>query len=147
MIKRINKIRIFYILFFIIIANTPLAFGLIEVFFFQDNPYNYSNADGTFTVEVVSGFKSNPECSYHYLSLYKSYQDGAEPIGKRLRKDYPNADTVVYRLFWKNPLCFWRWYWYLTDELEQYNFPYKSWNEIKKRRPKNFKRMEKWQDF
>jgi len=137
----------FYIFLFIAVSNTPLGFGLIELFCVGEEPYQYSNADGTFTKINYKGFKFRAYPSYHYLSLYKSYQDGAEPIGKRLRKDYPNADTVVYRLFWKNPLCFWRWYWYLTDELEQYNFPYKSWNEIKKRRPKNFKRMEKWQDF
>jgi hypothetical protein len=146
MIMRINKIRIFYIVLFIAISNTPLVYVPIELFCFQSVPYRYSNADGTYTREYyhVFGSQTWPD---QYLPVHGNKIVGDDPFGKQLRRDYANADTVVYRLFWKNPLCFWRWYAYLTNGMESVNFPYKSWDEIKKRRPKNFKRMEKWQDF
>jgi hypothetical protein len=55
------------------------------------------------------------------------------PVGLELRHEYPNADTIVYRIFWKNPFTFWRWGYYLIGD-EKYNFPYKNWDEIGKRR-------------
>lgn len=83
--------------------------------------YAYSNYSGTVTVTEdwykrklignVSAFaKVNPAC---------------------VTKGFEN-DTTMYRLFSKNPLAFWRWKDYLTDE--RFDLPYARWKDIEKRR-------------
>ena len=61
-------------------------------------------------------------------------------------EEYPSTkDTVVYRLFWKNPLAFWRWAEYFNDK--RYDLPYKSWESIRKKRGYDIKYSNKWQEF
>ena len=52
------------------------------------------------------------------------------------KQKHPEKPPVVYRLFWKNPLAFWRWSDYLSDD-PHYKLPYKDWNEIKKKHPES----------
>ncbi len=60
--------------------------------------------------------------------------------------EHPNQpDKKLYRLFWKNPLLFWRWRSYFVDE--RYDLPYKSWKEIEKLRQQNNTKFNCTRDF
>ena len=131
----------------IILSNISLFSWILDSYFGIDY-YSYSNGDGTWTGESTA-FKQNPYPNIMYLSLTKrdsSHTGEIEPIGVTLRKSYTNADTIIYRLFWRNPLFFWHWWQYLSVD-RRYDFPYKSWEEIRARRPKYFKLNSQWQQF
>jgi hypothetical protein len=55
------------------------------------------------------------------------------------------GDSVIYRLFSKNPLAFWRINKYFTDP--KYKLPYRSWAKIKIKRKYELKNSNNWQDF
>jgi len=57
-----------------------------------------------------------------------------------------NLDTIIFRIFKQNPLVFWHWRDYISND-HKYQFPYKDWNEIKKRRPSNYVLNKRWQMF
>jgi len=103
--------------------------------------YPYSNADGTSTsygFASLQGDKAYPNNkTISILIDTTEYNRSMTSPASRLWEKYPNADTIVYRVFKKNPFYFWRWSQYIFGD-ERYSFPYKSWDEIKKRRPKNF---------
>ena len=145
--KRIMKKRkiILIITVAILLANIPLISWILDANF--QNGYDYSNGDGTFTRNFCSDFTCKESPDFMNLSLYKKvYENDTEPLGITLRKLYFKADTVIYRLFWKNPLCCWHWGQYISGD-HKYDFPYKSWGEIKDRRPKDFKLNSQWQQF
>lgn len=77
--------------------------------------YSYSNSDDLNTT-FVEKFGSN------YSFRTKVYDD--------YRYSHPNNDTLMYRNFWKNPLCFWRWKEYFTDK--KYQLPYISRSEVER---------------
>ena len=132
----------------ILISNIPIFSLIIDSILKQDY-YAYSNGDGTWT-GGASSFKELPYPNNMNLSLtiIDTLQDGeTKPFGAQLREVYPNADTVVYRLFEKNPFKFWHWYEYLFTKDHKFDFPYKSWDEIYAKRPKGFKINPQWQQF
>ena len=132
----------------ILFVNIPLVTLMIDSVLHQDY-YDYSNGDGTFTLWCGS-FKEEPYPNGLTLSLttIDTLQEGeTKPVGAQLREIYPNADTVIYRLFYKNPFKFWHWYEYLFTKDHKFDFPYKSWQEIYAKRPKDFKINPQWQQF
>lgn len=136
----------------IVMANTPPFPIFIDAVIKQDL-YAYSNGDGTSTNWCGGSFKDKPYPNIRVLSttIIDSTIDWDStspriPIGAELRQTYPNADTIIYRLFSKNPLRFWHWRGYLFED-EKYSFPYKSWDEINKKRGDNFKLNGRWQVF
>ena len=100
-----------------------------EVFsLFGDNDhFRYSNHNGEFTFVEFKGRDT--------IMLKKVFNIFSEKSG----------DTVLYRLFSKNPLAFWRISKYFTDP--KYKLPYKSWAEIKAKRKYELKNSNNWQDF
>ncbi len=56
-----------------------------------------------------------------------------------------SGDTILYRLFARNPLKFWHWAEYIYDW--RFELPYKDWDEIKKKRGYELKNANNWQDF
>lgn len=133
--------------------NIPFCSNVLDEIFIDNGCYFYSNGDGTSTVACKSYKSEGKHPDHEYLSLTEVDERIAHdslhpliPIGLELRKVYPNADTVVYRLFKKNPLIFWRWREYIFGD-EKYKFPYKDWDEIEKKRPKDFKINHEWQMF
>ena len=113
----------------LIISNLPPVKGLFSIFFDEDN-YRYSNADGTYTNMDVKG------SHYNLMPM----------VPGSFQSEHPGtSDTIVYRLFWKNPLAFWRWSDYFTDK--RYSLPYKSWKSIRKKRGYDIKYSNRWQDF
>ena len=115
----------------LIVISIILLANLLPLHIFLDEGhYRYSNADGSFTGIDIKSRKYN-------LSPV---------VPDSYRKEHPNStDTLVYRVFWKNPLAFWRWRTYFTDK--RYKLPYKSWEEIKKKRGYDIEYSNKWQDF
>ena len=126
--RKIQKVVIAMLLW-MGLSNLPMVRDVYS-FLFDEGHYRYSNANGTYT---VMDFKSN---KYHLGKV----------VPKEMLQEYPGTtDTLVYRLFWKNPLAFWRWYDYVSGD-PRYNLPYKSWKEIEKRRMET-KIKTRYQEF
>ena len=114
------KISIAVFIFFILSNYAPL--NLIFHTFTNEGYYQYSNYNGSNTIEE---------------GVHKGY---GLALMKRLHQAWINEnpqapDKKLYRIFWKNPLAFWRWKGYFKDE--RYELPFKDWNEIKMLREKN----------
>jgi hypothetical protein len=114
--------------FIILVSNIPPMRYLLD-YIIDDKHYRYSDYNGHFAIIDRSGHNVKG-----VLSFFKDYQ-----------KKNNLQDQKLYRLFYKNPLAFWRWYTYFGDD-PRYNLPYMSWNEIKKRRVKN-RENDYYQDF
>lgn len=108
------------------VSNTAPLRYLLE-FAFDLRHFRYSNASGTYTrthmnsndiVVIDSNFKR-----------FLAQQQNIAP-----------EDTILYRLYWRNPFAFWRYWSYMH---EKYDYPYKSWSEIRARRALNRKHHSK----
>lgn len=152
-LKKKLKPLLIILLSIILISNIPPINKWID-FVFDDNHYSFSNADGTSTFiyqSFMGGAFSVPKILSTTISdpAVDTLGMGGNsniPPGKALRDKYPGADTVVYRLFWKNPLTFWRWGNYIFGDIK-YDYPYKNWNEIKKHRRINHVVNSSFQSF
>ncbi len=127
---KIKKIKnwIFVLIIIMLISNFPPIKSVIS-FFTDENHYRYSNEEGLFTFVE---FKSRDQAMM--LRKFESF-----------KIEHPEKSTMVYRLFWKNPVAFWRWGEYYYDK--RYNLPYLSWKEIRKKRGYDLKYSTNWQDF
>ena len=141
------KTATYVFLIIVLISNIPQVTEWID--FCVDKDFAYSNADGTFTAiynkRINGEFRLPKYLSTTEIDTMQSDHMGdlkieRLPIGRKLRNEFPNADTVVYKIFKRNPFAFWRWINYVTGD-EKYDFPYKSWTEIEKRRT-NYKKRE-----
>ena len=97
--------------------------------------YRYSNANGSFTgldypQEHIYANKKYFDTSNHQWQIFTNNPD----------------EAVIYRLYKKSPLKFWRWYEYLFDWRYK-KIPYKDWDEIEKARGINFVRDKRLQRF
>lgn len=149
--KRLSILSFFVLTILIVITNIPIISGIIDI----NRNYAYSNGDGTLTM-LCDRLKENHYPNYQILKT--TGVDSMQPSGTLqhpiyppnagavLRETYPNADTVMYRLFWKNPLCFWQWREYFNKDMK-YQFPYKNWKEIETKRPKDFILNKNYQTF
>ena len=141
------KTVIVVIIIIICISNVPFFTGWID--FVVDQNYGYSNADGTYTFlynERIDGIralaKTVPIAKLDSLLKLTPVQLKPE------ESTFPSRnDTILYRIFWKNPLAFWRWRYYIFGN-DKFDFPYKSWQEIKKQRLTNQKDvLSPYQEF
>ena len=145
--KKIYRRVSLFLISILILSNLSIVSWILDLNFGMEY-YAYSNGDGTSTVWCGS-FKDSPYPDVMTLSTTKvdtRVYGATKPVGAKLRETYPNADTIIYRLFWKNPLVFWHWWQYISGD-HKYDFPYKSWEEIEARRPKGFKLNGEWQQF
>ncbi|GGC22208.1 hypothetical protein GCM10011386_12670 [Parapedobacter defluvii] len=121
----------FVLIYFIIglLSNLPILNAYI-LYKIDNDHFKYSNADASFTVHETFGFK-NPRLSQQSI---KFFIEEMKPTPENQK---------VYRLYRINPLCFWRWSYYLFQSVD---FEYKSWKEIEPNRvpydPEN-----RWQHF
>ena len=99
--------------FMIIVSNTPPFMYLVD-WAIDLHHYRFSNASGSFTVINTA--------SADMTGVKLAFQE-------YIKTKHPEPrDTILYRIFSKNPLAFWRWNSYLFDE--RHKLPYKSWDEI-----------------
>jgi hypothetical protein len=113
--KRIKKyVKIFLII--VIVTNIPPVNGIIGAIL-NDGLYRYSNETGSYTKSEMQLF--NSKVYYGQKTIYKPCMT-------------TTGDSILYRLFSKNPLKFWNWGEYFYRK--KYELPYKSWKEIRKRR-------------
>jgi hypothetical protein len=110
--------------FIILISNLPPLRYLLD-YIIDEKHYRYSDYNGEFSIIDRSG--SNVD------GLLMSFKDYSENNNLK--------DKNLYRLFYKNPLAFWRWYSYFSND-PRYELPYMNWNEIKKRRVKKNKNYQ-----
>lgn len=127
--SRIKKWWVISIIMIVILSNLPPLKPYFR-FFLDENHYRYSNETGSFTFV---------EFKAHDIKMMNRRFD-------RYKSTSPAAhDTIVYRLFKKNPLSFWRWSGYMFDS--RYKLPYKSWDEIKKVRGEDPRYTTNTRDF
>lgn len=92
--------------------------------------FRYSNNDASFT-------------SIQYLDIFSPWID-EWTVWSFISSTRPAARNMeVFRLYKINPLCFWRWRYYI---LVSRKFRYKSWKEIEPNRVP-FVPDNKWQHF
>ncbi|MBD1433246.1 hypothetical protein H8B06_10440 [Sphingobacterium sp. DN00404] len=127
-----KKKVIIWIVAVVVVSNLPIING--EILRGVDSEYfRYSNADATFTYIDHFGFKSGG---------YFNKRVSEEGIKRDLNSQ---GDTIeIFRLYRINPLCFWRWSYYIIVSRQ---FRYKSWKEIEPRREPFNKRMNPLQRF
>lgn len=118
-----KKLIIVGIIVLVVFNLHPLR-TIMEVFIDEDH-YRYTNYSGSFTVSEKP-FKVDRRYP-QVIKGFHAFKDDKKPNSK---------DTILYRLFWRNPLAFWRWRGYFTEE--RYKLPYMDFDEVKKRRGKNW---------
>lgn len=102
----------------ILVSNLPPIRYFLD-YIIDEKHYRYSSYDGQFAFIDRSGHTVND-----VTGAFNNYQQ------KNKLKD-----QKLYRLFYKNPLAFWRWYSYFNHDI-RYDFPFMNWNEIEKKRGK-----------
>lgn len=119
MTGRTKKIGIIIVITIVLASNVPI-FNLGLLAMLDDGKLRYSNADGSCTrIEKFNYFSGLIE------------KDNIE-VGIKSRIPPPKEDnTEMYRLYKMNPLCFWRWSYYLIVSKD---FKYKDWKEIEPNR-------------
>ena len=104
----------------LILVNFPplngILLGLID-----SNSFKYSNRNGSLTHIQNFGFKSGGYIDKIWVE--------EKIIKEELKEIQENQE--VFRLYRINPLCFWRWNYYIFCSS---NFKYKSWEEIEPNR-------------
>lgn len=114
----------------IIIPNLPIINKNILLVVDGQSPFNYSNSNASYTKEDTFGFKDL------FISDWS--------INRFIEETHPTKENQeIFRLYKINPLCFWRWSYYISISRK---FSYKSWNEIE---PKRVPYVEEnmWQEF
>ena len=125
------KKKIIYIILFIILSNIP-PLSFIYKIAFDQTLYKYGNSDASFTVQDHLGKEHSG-----VFSIKGGFDNYLH--------EYPLTNNkILYRLFWRNPLCFWRWMEYIFSD--EYKLPYKNWEEIEKTRLP-YSKSNKYQDF
>lgn len=110
------KIAIVLFLSSVIVSNIPpIRYIISYVIDFSHD--RYSNASGTFTYIDMAGNKPEDE-----INRFNSFVKETSPTPE---------ESILYRIFYRNPFAFWRYYSY---GYEKYDIPYKSWSSIKKAR-------------
>jgi|GEM_PF-2295733 len=95
------KKKIFFLIgILLILINAPILNNFI-LYHTDNNTFKYSNLNGTFTCIDRFGFK-DPGLTDLAFDLFV----------KETNQD--KKDSELYRLYKINPLCFWRWNYYLT---------------------------------
>ena len=122
--KRIVWITI--VVCIVIMSNISPVHEVFSLFGDNDH-FRYSNYNGEFTFVEFKG------------------RDTAVLKRKMEHLKLEKQDSLIYRLFSKNPLAFWRINKYFTDT--KYKLPYKSWAEVKAKRKYELKNSNNWQDF
>lgn len=119
-VKRRYKIIGAIVIIMIIVANINPVNALLKMSVDAEH-YSYSNASGTatFMEDFYKGRKIGKLEEFRVIN----------PIC--IVPGFEN-DTLMYRLYAKNVLAFWRWKSYFTDY--RYELPYADWKEIATRR-------------
>ena len=113
----------------VVIANLPVINKQL-LHALDQNHFRYSNLNASFTDEESFEFKDG------YISDW--------PIERFIKETHPSTENrTVYRLYRINPLCFWRWNYYLSISND---FKYKDWKEIEKNRVP-YDQNNMWQRF
>lgn len=113
--KKKSIYRLIVCIGFVLICNYPPVYTFIHLYDIIDmQHYSYSNSDDTGSI-FYENFGST-------FSFRTTVSDG-------YRKEHPLNDTLLYRNFTINPLCFWRWREYIVDK--KYKLPYISLEDVK----------------
>jgi len=114
----------------VVVTNLPMINKNFMILFDGEGHFRYSNLDASFTQIERLGFKDGSISSW--------------PINRFIEEEKPkNQNVEVYRLYRINPLCFWRWSYYIFTSR---NFKYKAWEEIEPNRTPLIE-GNMWQDF
>ena len=124
-----NKWIVLTVIIVIIVSNLPIV-STVLMDKIDRNHFKYANADASFT--IIQPF-----------DILRPWMN--EDVVWRFNENQrPRAENrEIFRLYQINPLCFWRWRYYLLVSI---SFRYKSWKDIEPNRtplvPDNM-----WQQF
>ena len=119
MLKKITRRSLKVIIVIVVLANIWPIGPFLRIVDMDYDHYSYRNYNGKFT------FSEMPKGSYNVDLMLRRWEG--------YKKDFPDQkNDKVYRLFWKNPLAFWRWWDYLKKD-KRYDLPYFNKKEINKR--------------
>ena len=128
--KRVSAWLLAVLITIIIFTNLPIINSNFMAMFDSKDHFRYSNNNATCTIIDNVSFKSGaltPRVMDFFIEERNPQQENKE----------------LFRLYRINPLCFWRWSYYIAISSD---FEYKSWEEIEPHRvpydPEN-----RWQDF
>ncbi len=124
-----RKFFIGIVLFVLVIPNTPII-GTEILKAIDGDRFRYSNANAAFTYT-------------EYIDIYQPWMNKWTTYGfiEDTRPEMTNME--IFRLYRINPLCFWRWRYYLTVSI---HFEYRDWEKIKQNRVP-FLPSNRWQKF
>lgn len=124
-----RKIIVVIVITIIIVPNLPII-GTWTMGKIDANHFRYANNDASFTSIQRFDFKTG------WISEWTvwGFIEDQRPIMRNME---------VFRLYRINPLCFWRWRYYLTVSRK---FKYKSWKKIEPNRTP-FIQNNVWQQF
>lgn len=126
--KKLIKYIVWFVII-VLIANLPILNKVILSAVDKDH-FKYANNDGSFTYTESFAFKDG-YISSGLINIFKESQNATD------------SHKIVYRLYRINPLCFWRWSYYISISS---NFKYRDWKNIASSRVK-FDEESPWQDF
>lgn len=115
-----KKLILGIILFLILLTNIPIIDKMVISSIDGQDQFRYSNIDGSITMIQRFGFKD----SYFSPNSFDHLVTNGEFTKEQLK---------MYRLYKINPLCFWRWSFYIFSGSK---FKYKDWSEIESVRGK-----------
>jgi len=125
-----RKLIIASIVLVLAIPNTPII-GTEILYRIDEGYFRYANNDASLTV-------------VEHIDIFSPWMNKWVTWGF-IEDQRPTSENMeVFRLYRINPLCFWRWRYYL---IVSRHFDYKSWKDIEPNRvpydPENFR----WQRF
>jgi hypothetical protein len=124
-----RKFIIGIVLSVLVIPNTPII-GTEILKAIDGDHFRYSNANAAFT-------------GIEYMDVFSPWMSKWVTYGFIEATRPQMANMEIFRLYRINPLCFWRWRYYLTVSR---HFEYRDWETIKPNRVP-FKPSNKWQKF
>ncbi|AZB25157.1 MULTISPECIES: hypothetical protein [Bacteroidota] len=117
------------VLFVLVIPNTPII-GTEILKSIDGDHFRYSNANAAFT-------------GIEYIDIFAPWMSKWTTYGFIYDTRPEMTNMEIFRLYRINPLCFWRWRYYLTVSR---HFAYRDWEKIEPNRVP-FEPSNRWQDF
>jgi len=125
-----RKLIIASIVLVLTIPNTPII-GTEILYRIDEGYFRYANNDASLTV-------------VEHIDIFSPWMD-KWTMWFFIEDQRPTAENMeVFRLYRINPLCFWRWRYYITVSR---NFRYKNWKDIEPNRVLYDPGKNHWQRF
>jgi len=125
-----SKLIIALVVLILTIPNTPIV-GTEILYRIDEGYFRYANSDASYT-------------SVEHIDVFSIWMNEWAVWGF-IEDQRPTSENMeVFRLYKINPLCFWRWRYYIAVSR---NFRYKNWKDIEPNRVPYDPENIRWQKF